>query len=113
MPSASPFPETRKKKAVASVSGNTCLPAIIKNVSQGQTVLFPCSPEEKIPRDSPRRLINQVVEEPDISCLLKACKDGGTSRYKIQEKETIPIFFRIFATDFFNFITTSLWIFRI
>jgi transposase len=52
-----------------------------KSHNQGEILLFPPSLEEKIPQNSPSRLVNQVVEDLDISSLLQTYKGGGTSSY--------------------------------
>jgi transposase len=55
--------------------------AVFKEYSQGQITLFPVSLEEKIPADSPVRLVNQIVDNPDISSIIATYKGGGTSSY--------------------------------
>ena len=47
--------------------------AIFKQYSQGQNLLFPPSFDDKIPSDSPVRIVNQIVDPLDIfrSCHLK------------------------------------------
>ena len=52
-----------------------------KSNNQGQTVLFPASLEDKIPQDSPVRLINQIVDSLDISEIIAGYKGGGSSSY--------------------------------
>ncbi len=52
-----------------------------KNYPQGQILLFPASLEEKIPENSPVRLVNQIVDQLDISQVLSTYKGGGTSSY--------------------------------
>ncbi|KAA6310192.1 hypothetical protein EZS27_038461, partial [termite gut metagenome] len=52
-----------------------------KSHNQGEILLFPPSLEEKIPQNSPSRLVNQVVADLDISSLLQTYKGGGTSSY--------------------------------
>jgi Transposase and inactivated derivatives len=52
-----------------------------KSNNQGQTVLFPASLEDKIPQDSPARLINQIVDGLDISEIIAGYKGGGNSSY--------------------------------
>ena len=39
---------------------------VFKTYTQGQISLFPASLDEKIPSDSPVRLINQIVDNPDF-----------------------------------------------
>ena len=54
---------------------------VFKSHIQGQISLFPASLEEKVPQDSPARLVNQIVDNLDISKLMKTYKGGGTSSY--------------------------------
>ena len=54
---------------------------VYKSYSQGQVSLFPASLDEKVPQDSPTRLINQIVDNLDISDVIKTYKGGGTSSY--------------------------------
>ena len=54
---------------------------VFKSYNQGQVSLFPSSLEEKVPQDSPARLINQIVDNLDLSKVLKTYKGGGTSSY--------------------------------
>ena len=42
---------------------------------------FPVSLSEKITRNHPVRVVNNVVDALNISCLLWAYKGGGTSSY--------------------------------
>jgi transposase len=48
---------------------------------QGQTCLFPQSLDEKLPADSPTRLVNQIVDNLDITKIIDTYKGGGTSSY--------------------------------
>ena len=54
---------------------------VFKSHNQGQISLFPASLDEKIPADSPVRLINQIVDNLDISDIIDSYKGGGTSSY--------------------------------
>lgn len=54
---------------------------VFKTYQQGQVSLFPASLEEKIAQDSPARMINQIVDNLDISKVLSTYKGGGTSSY--------------------------------
>jgi len=54
---------------------------IFKDCSQGQICLFPASLDEKIPQDSPVRMINQIVDNLDIGKVFDTYKGGGTSSY--------------------------------
>jgi transposase len=47
----------------------------------GCPTLFPASLDEKIPVDAPVRLINQIVDNLDISKIIETYKGGGTSSY--------------------------------
>lgn len=55
--------------------------AIFKSNEQGQVVLFPAGLDEKVLQDSPARLANQIVDNPDIAEIVDTCKGGGTSAY--------------------------------
>ena len=52
-----------------------------KSYNQGQITLFPTSLDEKIPQSSPVRLINQIVDNLDITKVFDTYKGGGTSAY--------------------------------
>ena len=54
---------------------------VFKDYNQGLLNLFPCRLDENIPVHSPVRMINQVVDELDISGLLSTYQGGGTSSY--------------------------------
>ena len=54
---------------------------VFKSYSQGQISLFPASLDEKVPHDSPARLINQIVDNLNISKVIETYKGGGTSSY--------------------------------
>ncbi|WP_313380450.1 IS1182 family transposase [Proteiniphilum saccharofermentans] len=54
---------------------------VFKSYSQGQSVLFPASLDEKLPADSPARLINHIVDSLDISRVIDTYKFGGRSAY--------------------------------
>lgn len=55
--------------------------ALFKSYSQGQVSLFPASLDEKIPQNSPVRIINQIVDNLDITKLIDTYKGGGTTAY--------------------------------
>ncbi len=55
--------------------------ALFKSYSQGQVSLFPISLDEKIPQDSPVRLVNKIVDSLDISKIIDTYKGGGTTAY--------------------------------
>jgi tetratricopeptide (TPR) repeat protein len=52
-----------------------------KPYSQAQGCLFPMYLEDRIPQDSPVRLINQIIDNLDISKVIDTYKGGGTSSY--------------------------------
>lgn len=52
-----------------------------KPYAQGQTTLFPPSLGEKVPQDSPARIINQIVDDLDLSEVFNSYKGGGNSAY--------------------------------
>jgi transposase len=54
---------------------------VFKAYNQGQATLFPVSLESKISQDSPVRLVNQVVDNLDVSKVIDSYKGGGTSSY--------------------------------
>lgn len=55
--------------------------ALFKSYNQGQVSLFPASLDEKIPQNSPVRVINQIVDNLDIAKVLDTYKGGGTTAY--------------------------------
>jgi len=55
--------------------------AVFKQYSQGQICMFPRSLDEKIPENAPVRLVNQIVENLDISEITNSYKGGGSSSY--------------------------------
>ena len=54
---------------------------VFKSNEQGQILLFPASLDEKVPQDSPARLVNQIVDNLDIAQIIDTYKGGGTSAY--------------------------------
>jgi transposase len=54
---------------------------VFKAYNQGQSTLFPVSLDSKISQDSPVRLVNQAVDNLDISKVIDSYKGGGTSSY--------------------------------
>jgi transposase len=52
-----------------------------KEYSQGQGCLFPVQLETLIPSDSPTRLVNQIVNNLDITKVIDTYKGDGTSPY--------------------------------
>ena len=55
--------------------------AVFKQYYQGQVCMFPMSLDEKISADAPVRLVNQIVDEFDISKVIDTYKGGGSSSY--------------------------------
>jgi len=55
--------------------------AVFKQYNQGQICMFPMSLDEKISPNAPVRLVNQIVDNLDISKVLDTYKGGGTSSY--------------------------------
>jgi transposase len=54
---------------------------IFKQYNQGLDCLFPMRLDEKIPADSPARLVSQIVDKLDISRVIDTYKGGGTTSY--------------------------------
>jgi transposase len=54
---------------------------VFKTYNQGQSTLFPVRLDSKISQDSPVRLVNQIVDNLDISKVIDIYKGGGTSSY--------------------------------
>jgi transposase len=54
---------------------------VFKEYNQGQPTVFSASLDSKIPVDSPVRLVNQTVDNLDISKIIDTYKGGGTSSY--------------------------------
>lgn len=54
---------------------------IFKEYSPGQTMLLPPSLDEMIDQNHPVRVVNQIIDQIDISVLEKKYKGGGTSSY--------------------------------
>lgn len=55
--------------------------AVFKDISGVQPVLFPENIFDKIPQNHPVRIVNQVVDELDISSIISQYKGGGTSSF--------------------------------
>jgi len=53
---------------------------VFKPHHQGQSCLFPINLDEKIPSNSPVRLVNQIVDDLDISKVIATYKGGGSPR---------------------------------
>lgn len=63
-----------------------------KAYNQGQTYLFPQSLDEKLPADSPARLLNQIFDNLDITKVIDTYKGGGTSSYHPRMMLKITLF---------------------
>lgn len=65
---------------------------VFKDYSQGQAVLFPASLNEKLPENSPARLVSQIVESLDVSRIRDTYKGGGSSAYHPRMMLKVVIF---------------------
>jgi transposase len=54
---------------------------VFKTISSNQSVLFPTNLLEGIPSNHPVLIVNQVVDQLNIDCLLSKYKVGGSSAY--------------------------------
>jgi transposase len=54
---------------------------VFKKYNQGQMTLFPMSLDDKIPKNSPVRLVNEIVDQLDINNIIKMYKGNGASSY--------------------------------
>ncbi|MFV0606894.1 MAG: IS1182 family transposase [Niabella sp.] len=54
---------------------------VFKSNLQGQISLFPARLDQNIPKDSPVKLVNQIVDELDISAIERTYKAGGCSAF--------------------------------
>lgn len=54
---------------------------VFKQYNQGQTELFPQRLDDYIGENDPVRLVNQVVDELDLTSLIQSYKGGGTSSF--------------------------------
>lgn len=52
-----------------------------KAYHQDQVTLFPPSLDELVPKEHPVRVVNRIVDEIDLSPLVRSYKPGGTSSY--------------------------------
>lgn len=52
-----------------------------KSYNQDQVTLFPPSLDEKVPENSPARIINQIVDNLNLSKVFDTYKGGGTTAY--------------------------------
>ncbi len=65
---------------------------VFKDYSQGQNLLFPPSLDEKLPANSPARLVSQIVDNLDISKIIETYKGGGSSAYHPRMMLKVVIF---------------------
>lgn len=65
---------------------------VFKDYNQGQILLFPPSLDEKLPKDSPARLVSQIVDSLDISRVIDTYQGGGTSAYHPRMMLKVVIF---------------------
>lgn len=65
---------------------------IFKAYNQGQSTLYPVSLASKIPQDSPVRLVNEIVDNLNISKVIDTYKCGGRSAYPPRVMLKIVIF---------------------
>ena len=54
---------------------------VFKELTSNQSVLFPSNLLDRIPANHPVLLVNHVVDQLNIECLLSKYKGGGTSAY--------------------------------
>lgn len=52
-----------------------------KDLSSNQSVLFPSNLLERIPDNHPVLIVNQVIDELNIDCLLSRYEGSGASAY--------------------------------
>ena len=57
---------------------------VFKPHHQGQHCMFPISLDEKIPPNAPVRLVNQIVDNLDISKVISTYKGGGSPRIMLK-----------------------------
>jgi transposase len=68
---------------------------VFKVYNQGQSTLFPVSLESKISQDSPVRLVNQIVDNIDITKVIDTYTGGGTSSYHPRMMLKIVYFLKV------------------
>jgi len=73
---------------------------VFKEYIQGQTVLFPESIDDYIPKNHVVRLISEIVDKLDISSITKTYKGGGTSSY--HPRMLLKILFYAYLTNIFS-----------
>jgi transposase len=73
---------------------------VFKHYPQGQVELLPQSLDEYIGENDPVRLVNQVVDELDLSSIIKSYKGGGTSSFS--PKMMIKILFYAYMRNIYS-----------
>lgn len=71
-----------------------------KSYNQGQRSLFPESLDDYIPQNSPVRLVSSIVDQLDISKILKTYKTGGCSSY--HPRMLLKVIFYSYLTNVFS-----------
>jgi transposase len=70
-----------------------------KSYNQGQSELFPSRLDEFIPKNAPVRIVNQVVDQLDITSMVKSYKSGGCKGY--HPRMLIKVLFYSYLTNIF------------
>lgn len=71
-----------------------------KSYNQGQSELFPSRLDEFIPKNAPVRIVSQVVDELDITSIVKSYKAGGCKGY--HPRMLIKVLFYSYLTNVFS-----------
>ncbi len=78
---------------------------VFKRLSSNQSVLFPCNLLERIPENHPVLIVNQIVDQLNIDCLLSKYKGGGTSAY--HPRMLLKVLFYAYFSGIRNAITEA------
>jgi len=73
---------------------------VYKSNLQGQISLFPAQLDLNIAEDAPVRLVNQIVDQLDISSIEKSYKGGGTSSY--HPKMMLKVLFYAYMNNIYS-----------
>lgn len=73
---------------------------VYKSNLQGQISLFPARLDLNIAEDAPVRLVNQIVDQLDISSIEKSYKGGGTSSY--HPKMMLKVLFYAYMNNIYS-----------
>ena len=73
---------------------------VFKHYPQGQIELFPQRLDDYIGENDPVRLVNQVVDELDLSSIIRSYKGGGTSSFS--PKMMIKILFYAYMRNIYS-----------